>query len=203
MISTNFIRHVLVQGFSPAEISDFDPQVHVQKYIQAFQVSVQDGRSTRVQIVNPLGYFDGEPFSLLPRNLVLLVLQERPQGTSTAIFQNNTIVLGLRHCPQKHHNIRVPHSLHRIALAQEIPQAHVPVFYFEFLHHHQNLPPLRLINYPIPSLIDSLYYFQLTPIYLHVRPKLPVFGHPIDIELRESLCFLAHFFGRLVFLKQS
>lgn len=154
MISSDFVGHVLLQGFSPSEITNFDPQIGIQKDVQALKISMQDGRRALMEIEYSLGNLYSQPSPLFPSYIVVFVLQVRPKRSTLAILQYETIMRVRGYSPKKHNNIRMPHSLHRMALAQEIPQTHIPILYLELLHNHRYLSPSSPIDHSVPSLID-------------------------------------------------
>ena len=119
---------------------------------------MQNRRLARMKIKYSLRNLNCKSFSLVPRNLIFLVLQEGPKRATTAILQNNTVILCLCYCPQKHNNAWVPHCLHRIALTEKVPQAYISILNFEFFHYHINLSPLGFVDHSIPSLIYSINY---------------------------------------------
>jgi hypothetical protein len=92
LICANLISHILLQGLRPPEIPNFDTKICIEKDIKALQIAVEDGRSTLVQIEHPLSNFNRQPPPLLPSNIVVLILQIRPERPSLAILQYETVV---------------------------------------------------------------------------------------------------------------
>ena len=92
MISSDFVGHVLLQGFSPSKITNFDPQIGIQKDVQALEISMKDGRRALMEIEYSLGNLYGQPSPLFPSYIVVFVLQVRPKRSTLAILQYETIV---------------------------------------------------------------------------------------------------------------
>ena len=153
--------------------------------------------------MNSLSYFHCKSFPLLPRYLILLILQVGPKWTPTAILQNNTVIFCFGNSSQKHHNEGMPNSFHSIALTEKISKTYISILNFEFFNDHGNLSPFGFIYNSITSLIDSLNNFELIPLNLNIRSKLPELGNTINVKFRESLSLLTRFFWRLALLKQS
>ena len=64
---------------------------------------------------------------------------------------------------QKHYNMRMTDSFHRIAFAEEISQAHISIFDLELFNNDIDLSPLTFINDSISSFINFFYYLNIFP----------------------------------------
>ena len=109
----------------------------------------------------------------------------------------------MKNYSKEHDNIRVPYSLHGVALAQEIPETDIPILNLELLDHNGYLPPSGSVDDPVASFIDLGLKLYLLPRDLRVGVELAVLGDAADLELGGCLHLLVLSPGGLVLLQQA
>lgn len=123
----------------------------VEQQVEAFEIAVQHGNRSLMEIIHGEGSAERQLPALLPSEL-LLPLQQRPQRPAFAVLQHNGEVRRLRAGTQKHHDVRMPQGLHRVALAHEVPDRVLVVLLdLEDLDRHRAVPPGSLVNDAVPS----------------------------------------------------
>lgn len=92
-------------------------------------------------------------------------------------------------------------SFHGIALAQKVPEAHIPILYFKLFGNNNNLSPFGFVDDAIATLVYPVDNVKLAPFNLNIVIKLSWFCDSVNIELRWCLDFLAYLFYWLAFLQ--
>lgn len=71
-------------------------------------------------------------------------------------------IIGYRYS-EEHDDVWVSDCLHRVALAEEVTQTHIPILNLELLHHHLDFSPSRPVYHSVPSLVDLGLELDLFP----------------------------------------
>ena len=82
LVSADFGGHDLGFDAGPAEIGEFTVQRMVEKDVETFEISVENGLFICVQVVHTFGDVEGKLLSVLPRHFDVLVVKQAPERAS-------------------------------------------------------------------------------------------------------------------------
>lgn len=156
LVSPDLAGHVILEAFGPPEICEFDFPTVVEQQVEAFEIAVQHGHRSLMEIIHGKRSAEGQLSAIFPAEF-LLPLQQRPQRPSLAVLQHNSEMGRLGAGSQKHHDIRMPQGLHSVAFTHEISDCILVVLLdLEDLDRHCAASPGGLVNYAVSALGNLL-----------------------------------------------